>query len=420
MCFLLKIAPQKGAAFGVTTLDIDVPYDDGGGLLTYAANPGLNQSAVEKSAGLGVDNAEAMLLLGVNFTAQQINAGVLDNANFYLYRINWKNKSQGHYLLQSGRAGAVRSHDELSGVIELRGLSQQLKQNFIDQYSLSCRARFGSQVGDEIFPCLFDAEPLWTNSSVAAVGTEADRIFTATAAPTATGPNGALPFDFAVIEFLTGDNAGLTVETETVVGTAITLRFQSAYNMVIGDTYRIRPDCEKRYVADCINLFDNGLNFRGEPWIPITEESGSQTPGANISGLGAPAIANTAGTTSFESFFGIPFLTGNVDVTKIIPDEGIAILFTVPITSQAFKIRFLTIEVATAPTARTGAVNSKALDFTTPPTFVWGLGGDISGGINFAGEDIDLIPGSSYIFNVKNNTIQSPNWANIRVTTIPK
>jgi uncharacterized phage protein (TIGR02218 family) len=288
ICFLLKIVPQNASAFGVTSLDKDVDYDDGNGSMTYSSVTGVNMSAVEASAGLGVDNAEGLLLVSTDFTQQDINAGVLDYADYYLYRINWDDHSQGHYLIQSGRTGIAKTHDTRSGLIELRGLAQQLKQNFVDLYSLTCRARFGSQVGEELFPCMFDTTSLWSNGTITGVGTEADREFTASIAPAATGPNGALPFNVAIITFLTGNNAGLTVETETVSGTSITLRFQSSYNMEIGDTYKIRPDCAKRYAEDCVALFDNGLFFRGEPWIPLTEEAQSQTPGANVPGFGAP------------------------------------------------------------------------------------------------------------------------------------
>ena len=292
LCFLLKIDPQNASAFGVTSLDVDVDYDDGGGEITYSSAIGMNASAVEAGAGLEVANSEAMLLITTDFTREDIAAGVLDYANFYVYRINWKDTSNGHYLVQSGRTGIVRSDDELSGVLELRGLSQQLKQNYIDLYSLTCRAIFGSAEEGAPFPCNFDITSLWQANTVLSVGSETDRIFTATITPAATGPNGALPFDFAIIEFLTGNNAGLTVETETVVGDDITLRFNSAYDIEAGDTFRMRPDCAKRFAEDCVALYDNALNFRGEPWIPLTEESPSQYPGANIPGLGAPPTSN--------------------------------------------------------------------------------------------------------------------------------
>lgn len=287
VCFLLKITPIVGTEFGVTSLDIDVDYDDGGGSLTYEAAKGLNQSAVKSSAGLEVANSEAMLLVGTNFTKAEINAGVLDDAAFVIYRINYKNQSDGRYLVSSGRTGIVRSNDDLSGVMELRGLSQQLKQNFVDLDSITCRARFGSQVGEEAFPCTFDADALFQNDTILSVGSEADREFTATVTPAATGPNGALPFTVAIVEFLTGNNAGLTVETESVVGDVVTLRFHTPYDMEVGDTYKIRPDCDKKYEDSCIALYDNNLFNRSEPWRPVTEEAPSSTPGAEVPGHGS-------------------------------------------------------------------------------------------------------------------------------------
>lgn len=288
LCFLLKIAPQNADSFGVTSLNIPVTYNDGVELITYSAAIGMNQSAVEAGAGLEVANSEAMLLITSDFTREDIAAGVLDYADFYIYRINWKDTSQGHRLEQSGTIGVVRSDNELSGVLELRGLTQQLKQNYIDQYSLTCRAKFGSTSSDETFPCTFDAEALWQSTSVDTVGSETDRVFVSVDTPAATGPNGALGFETALIEFLTGDNTGLTVETETVVGKDITLRFNAAYAIQSGDTFRIRPDCRKRFAEDCIASYDNALFFRGEPFIPLTEEAPAQFPGANIPGLGSP------------------------------------------------------------------------------------------------------------------------------------
>ncbi len=292
LCFLLKIVPKNAAAFGVTSLDVDVDYDDGGGSLIYSSVIGLNQNAVESSSELSVDNSEAMLLITTDFTKNQIEAGLLDYADFFLYRINWADHSMGHYIVQSGTTGAVRADDELSGIIELRGLPQQLKQNYLDVYSITCRARFGSQVGEEDFPCNFDAEALWQNNTVDEVGQDPDFEFIADITPSATGPNGALPFDFAVIQFLTGNNAGLSVETDTVdTGTkTIILRFNAPYPIEVGDTFKMRPDCEKRFAEDCIALYDNLPNFRGEPLIPITEEAPSATPGANVPGFGAPLV----------------------------------------------------------------------------------------------------------------------------------
>ncbi len=290
-CFLIKFITRTGVIFGVTSLDVAVTYNDGLGELTYSAAIGLDQSPIQTSASLEVDNSEAKMLIADagNFTSQDIETGVLDYARFIVYRVNWRDYTvaspltltpQRHYIVQSGTTGAIKEADGMLGIIELRGLPQGLKQSFNELYSITCRARFGSGVGEALFPCNFDAEALWDNGDVASVGAETDRIFTATTAPTATGPNGALGFGPGLLEWLTGDNVGLTSEIETVVGSVVSFRFPTPFPMTIADTYKARPDCGKRFAEDCVAEYDNFLNFRGEYLIPLADESSQSSPGA--------------------------------------------------------------------------------------------------------------------------------------------
>lgn len=428
-CFLLKIVPQNTNTFGITNLDQAITYDDGGGDLVYT--PGMDLSSLESSSTLSVNNAEATILTGDDFSPARIRSGVFDYARFYLYRINWSDTSQGHSLEQSGTTGIVRTQNDLAGIMELRSLAQQLKQNYNDLYSLSCRARFGSQPSDGYFTCGFDASSLLQALTVSAVGTETDREFTASGTPSASGPNGALPFDVAQITFTSGANNGLTVETEYVSGTSIALRFPAPYAIEVGDTFNIRPDCQKRYAEDCIALYDNHLNFRGEPWIPVTEEAPGQFPGASRSGLGSsggtpdpvnppPTTPDPApdisGAVTWESWFGKPFGSPLCDATRVIPYGGIAIWFQVPITSDVVGVSFASVEVTGGITTTvTGTVNTGVLDFSTPPKYSWGIGGGITGGINNPGQDIDLVPGNIYIFNIKNDSPNEPNWRRLQV-----
>ena len=126
------------------------------------------------------------------------------------------------------------------------------------------------------------------------------------------------------------------------------------------------------------------------------------------------------GAISWDSFFGAPFGTTSLTVERIIATEGVAIWFTVPVEPLRIWVKFSTIEVATVETARNGAVNTTVLDFDTPPTFTWGLGGGINGWINpdpgdIGANDLELVQGNTYILNLRNNPIVSPNW--IRVQT---
>lgn len=76
----------------------------------------------------------------------------------------------------------------------------------------------------------------------------------------------------ARLQFLTGDNAGRQYSIEVVDGLEISLTETTAYPIQDGDTYRVRADCAKRYVEDCINAWGNGPNFKGGPHMPDGSE----------------------------------------------------------------------------------------------------------------------------------------------------
>ena len=156
------------------------------------------------------------------------------------------------------------------------------------------------------------------------------------------------------------------------------------------------------------------LTTEGPVWHFKTEAVATEPP------------ASPVNTVSFASIFGGEigsFLSS--DPFHVIPDAGVAIFFTMPFTTKRIKLQFSTIEV-TAPglplTSRTGAVNTTAGDFTTPPTYTWGLGGGISCYLNPEPGDvygpyrIEVTQGQSLIFNVKNNSPTDPNWVHLYCT----
>jgi len=282
LCYLLKIQAKDGTIIALTSLDQNIKFDDGGGELTYQAALGYEASPREYRAGLEVDNSSGRILIvdGSDFTLPNIRAGVLDYAKFWVYRINYLSPSYGYWLVQHGTTGAVKAVDGLVGLVELRGMSQQLKQSFVELYSITCRAEFGS-VGR--FGCNFDTTSIWdTANTIASVSSEEPtRIFTASAALSATGPNGALDFVPGVVKFTAGLNSGLTVEIEEIVGNEIKLLFDTPYDIDPSDTFDARPDCGKRWEEDCKQRFDNVAWFRGEPYIVAGDEASQVTPGGS-------------------------------------------------------------------------------------------------------------------------------------------
>jgi uncharacterized phage protein (TIGR02218 family) len=287
-CRLLKIILKSGFVYGLATLDKDVAYDDGGGVVNYSATNGFDPSTFSTDTGYSVDNAEGYALItqaptpGVN--TDMVNAGEFDDAQWICYLVNFEDLSMGHIVLDAGDVGEVRTKYGMIWIPELLSYMMRLKQPVGSVYSRTCRAIFGSHAAQQT-GCGVALGPLWVNGSVVAVGAETDRIFTASALSTITPMPGR-------VQWLTGDNAGKEFATEDVEGMVVTLNETTAYAIQVGDTYRIRPDCLKRYHEDCIGVWSNGPNFKGEPLIPVGDSSQVQTPGAQLPGGGGYVSAD--------------------------------------------------------------------------------------------------------------------------------
>lgn len=272
-CQLLKIVCTDGDVFAFSGLDSDRDYDDLGGVQTYRAHYGMEVSNIASEAGLGVDNAEASMLFLFDVsgavTAEQIEAGKFDYAEYVLYLVNYMDLTPGrHVVLSSGTIGQIRTVDGQTFTPELRSLSQQTKQTIGDLTSVTCRTKFGSA------QCGVDAEALWESHTVTSVGAESDRMFSAATITAATGF-----FAPGLAQFLTGANAGKYIEVESNTGGDVVLRFPTRKPIAVDDILRIRPDCKKRFIEDCIGLYDNALNFRGEPNLPLGDEGQLNAPG---------------------------------------------------------------------------------------------------------------------------------------------
>lgn len=288
-CRLLRIELKSGdspagppTVYGITTLDRDIDYDDGDGLVRYVASNGFDPSTLSSDVGYSVDNAEGYALISDDIpgvTVEQAEAGDLDDAQWRCYLVNFEDLSMGHVLLDGGDLGEVRTKFGMIFIPELLSYMMRLRQPVGSVWSRTCRAIFGTPAESQT-GCGVDVEPLWVYGTVVDVGAETDRTF--------TGDNvtsGKVPFPGRV-QWLTGANAGREYATEEVDGEDVTLSETTAYAIEDGDTYRIRPDCRKRYLEDCIGEWDNGPNFKGEPLIPVGDAMSIQTPGGQLPGGG--------------------------------------------------------------------------------------------------------------------------------------
>lgn len=287
LCWLIKIEPKVGEIVGLTTLDQNVIFDDGFGSLTYLAPIGFQPANIAATAEAGVDTAEFQSLVMPEYdtpiTEEAMNAGLYDYASFTIYEVNYQDLTQGSWIVMSGTLGEMRTVDGITVFGELRSLMDSYRKMLTQLDSRTCRARFGSQPGEERYPCGYDTSTLWSPGTVSSVGLENTRTFTASSLGASSGY-----YVPGLVKFTSGKNSGRVVEIESQSSTGeISLRFTTPYVIETGVSFEIRQDCNKfpdDSGAGCRKWFGNDWinHFRGEPYIPIGDEGTLMTPGAGV------------------------------------------------------------------------------------------------------------------------------------------
>lgn len=260
-----KVTRLDGQVFGFTSCDVDLTY---AGQL-YQAATGFTPSAMQQSADLSVANLEVTGMLdSASITESDLLAGRWDGAAVEIFEVNYRDLTQGRMILRTGTIGQV-SAGRTAFTAELRGLTQQLQQPVGSVYAAACDATFGDA------RCGVNAVALQVAATVTGV---TDRRTFATALAQAADYFGA-----GFILWNTGANAGLKMEVRDFSAGAFTLAQQMPFAIAVGDTFTATPGCRKRRTEDCKTKWNNVVNFRGFPDVPMNDavlgNAGSPVPG---------------------------------------------------------------------------------------------------------------------------------------------
>lgn len=270
-CYLVRVAcvgKFAGRVIGFTTLDDNLTVDDGQGPVVYHADRGVAPSKFQNSADFSVDNADISGWVQADgISEEDIIAGIFDFAEVTIYRCNYEDLSQGLEVVNYGSFGKTIWKDT-AWRNEFRSLMQQAKQPTGDLYSLTCRNRYGDAKCKKAFE--------WFEAEVTAVGDDATLEITCSDLDQDDGY-----FVPGVLEVLEGGNAGADMDVdEFLEGGIIRLAMQLPRPFQVGDTVRIRVDCDKTFET-CRDVKGNHLEFRGEHLTPVGE-TGLNVPGAQI------------------------------------------------------------------------------------------------------------------------------------------
>ena len=245
-----RIVRRDGVVLGFTTHDRALVIDD----VTYRAASGFSPSAIAASNAFSVDNLDvAGALSSSAITEADLRDGWFDFAKIEIFQVNWADLTQGTLNLVSGRLGEVSISDHRF-TAEIRGLAQSLQQPVGEVYSPECRADLGDK------RCKVNLAGVTVAGSVTSAAS--NRAFTDAARSEAAGW-----FDYGLLTWVTGANAGLSVEVKSFASGAFTLFDAMPGVIAAGDRYSVHAGCDKR-VATCKAKFANVLNFRGEPFVP--------------------------------------------------------------------------------------------------------------------------------------------------------
>ncbi|MEL7027684.1 MAG: DUF2163 domain-containing protein, partial [Pseudomonadota bacterium] len=251
LCTCWKITRQDGQSLGFTDHDETISFDG----VTFAAATGLLATAEEASAGLAVDNSTVLGALdAAGLTETDLSAGLYDNADVEIYRVNWADPAQ-RYLHRKGTVGEV-TRGGLAFTAEVRGLAHALDQTVGRVYQNACDADLGdSRCGVDLETASYKGAGVVTSASD-------PRRFVASG----LGSFQSGWFSRGLIVWTSGANAGRSADVKQHVSAAGAVTFElwrpMSEAVAPSDGFTVTAGCDKQ-AATCRDRFANLANFRG-------------------------------------------------------------------------------------------------------------------------------------------------------------
>lgn len=248
LCYCWVITKTDGTSIYLTDHDKDLTFLGN----THVSDDGFTLSMIESGQNLAVDNAEVNVLLKTNnVRTQDIINGVYDGARVKIYAVNWADTSQ-YTAVPGGYLTKLKSSGTDQGVFELVSLASRANQPVGRKLIPTCDADFADS------RCGLSAASYTHTGTVTAVTSR--ELFTDSASALADDY-----FNYGVITWTSGNNAGYKSEVRLYASGAFTLFTPTKYDIEVGDGYSAVAGCD-RTVTSC-KSFSNIENFRGFPFI---------------------------------------------------------------------------------------------------------------------------------------------------------
>lgn len=257
-----RLERADGVTLGFTSHDADVEHD---GIL-LRTSPGMRPTTVSQSIGLDKDGLDVSgALTSDSIRADDLAAGRWNGAYLEIFLFDWTAPLSGKRVLAAGELGAVSYTDDAFEA-ELIGVQSRLDKAVAPLTSPSCRARFCDAA------CSLNRERFRHVASVA--GVDDNQILVAVPFSVSDGQ-----LTYGELRWLSGPNCGLVAQIAGNAGAEIYLHSAPFHIPKVGDMIELTEGCDK-LISTCADRFGNGINFRGEPYLPGNDLL-TRYPGAN-------------------------------------------------------------------------------------------------------------------------------------------
>lgn len=246
------IRRRDGQEYGFTTARVGT-NNIGDGVF-YRPAYSFTPTDISSGSDLDADDMEMQGILQLDtITEDDVRAGRWDYAEFRTFRYNWASPSDGVIKDRAGHVGKI-SVNAATFRSEMLGLMEAYTVGIVKVTQPGCRTSLGtaecSVTPDEVTGTV---ESTTTDAygavvSIDSARTEADGFFN----------EGVITFDFS--------SGPLAYEVKTYTVGQWTTKTPVAYDTT-GIAYTMTEGCQRRFQEDCVERFDNAINFRGEPWL---------------------------------------------------------------------------------------------------------------------------------------------------------
>lgn len=256
LCHAWRLTRADGKVLGFTDHDENLVFDG----TTFQATSGFVPTNARTELGLNVDDQEvAGAFSSDQITEKDLSDGRYDGAQVEVFLVNWQDVT-GFVKLRTQELGEVTYGANMFRA-ELRSLAHRLDQTMGRVFSKRC----GADLGDAA--CRVDLSDTQYQASGTILSASDDQ--TCIVSGLTAFDDGW--FQYGLITFNSGDNAGLSMEIQNHAiddGDVKLTFFAPIANLPqTGDSFTIIAGCDKTSET-CAAKFNNILNFQGFPHMP--------------------------------------------------------------------------------------------------------------------------------------------------------